>query len=31
MWEVGDVGCLGYGMFDICEFQEAGCSGCGMF
>ena len=29
MWEA--VGYLGCGMFKILDFQEAGCSKCGMF
>ena len=35
MWDVGDVGCCGYGMFRIwdfgmCDVQVVECSGCGM-
>ena len=31
MWEAGDMGYLGCGIFKTLDFQEAGCSKCGMF
>ena len=31
MWDVGDVGCSGCGMFGMWDVGDVGCSGCGMF
>ena len=31
MWDVGDVGCSGGGMFGMWDVREVGCSGGGMF
>ena len=31
MWDVLYVGCLGSGMFAMCDVQDVGCLGCGMF
>ena len=35
MWDVGDMGCSGYGisgcgMFEMCDVQVVECPGCGM-
>ena len=31
MWDVGDEGCSGCGMFRMWDVRDVGCSGCGMF
>ena len=31
MWDVGDVGCWGCGMFGMWDVRDVGCSGCGMW
>ena len=31
LWDVGEVGCSGGGMFGRWDVREVGCSGCGMF
>ena len=31
MWDVGDVGCSGCGMFVMWDFGDVGCWGCWMF
>ena len=31
MWDVGDVGCWGCGMFGMWDVRDVGCLGCGMF
>ena len=31
MWDVGDVGCWGYGMLGMWDVRDVGCLGCGMF
>ena len=31
MWDVGDVGCSGCGMFGMWDVRDVGCSGGGMF
>ena len=31
MWDIGDVGCWGCGMFSMWDVGDVGCSGCGMF
>ena len=34
MWDVGDVGCLGWGLLGMCgmwDVGDVGCWGCGMF
>ena len=31
MWDIWDVGCLGFGMLGIWDVWDGGCSGCDMF
>ena len=31
MWDVGDVGCSGCGMFEMWDARDVGCSGCEMW
>ena len=30
-WDVGDVGCVGCGMFGMWDVWKVGCWGCGIF
>ena len=31
MWDVGNVGCSGCGMFGMWDVRDMGCAGCAMF